>query len=437
MTPHPEPRSYLIATWEGGGSVAPALTVARKLLARGARVRVMSDRCTRPEAEAVGAAFAPWRRAPSRAARDRATEVLQDWRHEGPDGLRHTLDVLWTGQALAYAQDLIEELRREPADLVVTSEMLFGVAAACEAIGQPFVCLAANISLYPVPGIPPLGPGLAPPRNEADRALHAEVAAFNVALFDHGLPALNAAREALGLAPLRHTVDQMDAAAARLFATARAFDFAPAVLPPGMQYVGPQLDPPAWTGDWVDPFPADDRRPLALVAFSTTFQNHVGVLQRVIDAAAGLPVRVLVTLGGSIAAEELRPAANTRLAPAAPHDRVMAEAALVVTHGGHGTVSRALCHRRPLLVIPHGRDQNDNAVRVTERGAGLSLPPDAATAEIGAALRRLLDEPCFADAAARLGEAVAREAASAAVVEALEALAARGAARAPCLELHG
>ena len=46
------------------------------------------------------------------------------------------------------------------------------------------------------------------------------------------------------------------------------------------------------------------------VGFSTTFQNHGAVMQNVIDALATLPVRVLVTLGGSIKPEELRPADN-------------------------------------------------------------------------------------------------------------------------------
>src|SRR5688572_4642130 len=103
MPPHLKPSSYLIATWEGGGSVAPALTVARKLLERGHRVRVMSDSCNRPEAEALGAAFVLWRRAPSRISRDRRTTLLRDWEHAGPDGIRHTLDALLTGPALAYA----------------------------------------------------------------------------------------------------------------------------------------------------------------------------------------------------------------------------------------------------------------------------------------------------------------------------------------------
>ncbi len=36
-------REFLLATFEGGGSVGPVLVIAQKLLARGRRVRVMSD----------------------------------------------------------------------------------------------------------------------------------------------------------------------------------------------------------------------------------------------------------------------------------------------------------------------------------------------------------------------------------------------------------
>jgi MGT family glycosyltransferase len=427
------PLTFLLTTWEGGGSVAPALTVARRLVARGHRVRVMSDRCNEPGALAVGAEFVAWSRAPSRDDRDRESDILKDWEHEGPDGLRQVIEALWIGRALDYARDVIEELRRAPADLVVTSEMLFGVAAGCEALGQRFACLTANVSLFPLPGVPPLGPGLPPACDDAERAMHEEGRAFNVALFDHGLPTLNAARATLGLPPLAHSLDQFAGAERTLIGVARAFDFAPDVLPADHQYVGPQLDEPDWAKPWTCPFPTDDRRPLVLAAFSTTFQNHAGVLQRVIDAAAALPVRLVVTLGGSIRPEELRPADNVRLVESAPHDAVMREAALVVTHGGHGTVSRALVHRRPMLVIPHGRDQNDNAVRVSHRGAGLSLSPGATTEEIGAALSRLLFEPAFAAAADALGAAVAREAQATPVAELLEGLAQPAARRTDAL----
>jgi len=39
--------NFLFTTWEGGGNMTPVRVAARKLLARGHRVRVMSDECNR------------------------------------------------------------------------------------------------------------------------------------------------------------------------------------------------------------------------------------------------------------------------------------------------------------------------------------------------------------------------------------------------------
>ncbi len=416
--------NYLFTTWEGGGNVTPAIEVARKMVARGHRVRFMSEECNRHEAEAVGAAFIPWRRTLNRQTRTRESQTFRDWAAATPqEGLIGIICEVWAGPALLYAQDVIEELRREPADLVVTNELLFGVMAGCESIGQRFVNLCPNISLTPLPGIPPLGPGLQPARNEEERALHAEIARGSVEMFDSGLPALNAARAELGLEPLEHLLDQLWRADANLLATSRAFDFPADSLPAHTRYVGPQIGDPAWARPWNSPWPSSDRRPLVSVGFSTTFQNHAAVLQKVIDALAHLPVRVLVTLGGSINTDELRASDNCVLVESAPHSAVMREAALVVTHGGHGTTMRALLNRLPMLVIPHGRDQNDNAVRVTERGAGLSLMPDASVENIRAACERLLGDPSFRAAARRLGDLVAAEAENSTVVQELEAAA--------------
>ena len=423
--------NFLFATWEGGGCVGPALTVAAKLVRRGHRVRLISDESNRADAVAAGADFTAWRRAPSRPDRSRENDLFRDWEAASPqEGLSRVVDRLMAGPARAYGEDLAEALDREPADLVVSNEMLFGVALACEARGQPFALLTANVSLFPLPGVPPMGPGLPPARNEEDRALHAAIADGGRQMFDAGLPALNAARAAFGLAPLATMADQLARAERLLLGTARAFDFAPETLPQQILYVGPQLDTPAWAAPWASLWPATDERPLVLVAFSTTFQNQAPILQRVIDALAALPVRGLVTLGGAIAPEALVPADNVRLVDSAPHDAVLREAALVVSYGGHGTVSRALIHRRPLLILPQGRDQNDNAVRVTERGAGLSLPADAGVQEIKASLQRLLGEPGFAAAARALGAKVAAEAAQSPVVAELERLAAKPAWRA-------
>jgi MGT family glycosyltransferase len=419
-----EPKKFLFTTWEGGGNVTPALVVVRKLVARGHHVRVMSEECNRPESEAAGATFVSWQRAPSRRDRSPESQGCRDWAAASPqEGLLSVIRDIFCGPALAHAQDVLEEMLREPADLVITCEALFGVMAACESVGQRFVILAPNISLAPLPGVPPLGPGLAPARNEEERAMHAEIAKAGMAMFDSGLPALNAARASLGLDALEHVLDQFRAAEVELLATSPAFDFPSSDLPSRVRYVGPQIGDPHWTKPWVSPWPKSDQRPLATVAFSTTFQNHAGVLQKIIDALSPLPVRVLVTLGGSIKREELKTGDNCVLVDSAPHSVVMAESAFVITHGGHGSVMRGLVSRVPILVIPHGRDQNDNAIRITERGAGLSLMANASVEEIRAASQRILNEPSFRLAAVRLGDQVAADSVNSTVVQELEAAA--------------
>lgn len=427
----PARRSFLITTFEGGGSVSPNLVVAQKLLARGHHVRIMSDPCNRPEVEATGATFIPWRRAPGKATRSRETDLIKDWAADNPlEGILQAFQDVMVGPALTYAQDVMEELASSPADLVVANELLFGVHLGCEAAGQRMALLACNISLFPLEGIPPLGPGFRPAATAQEQATQDAVAALAKETFDRCLPALNGARAALGLPPVETLADQHKAAERLLLATARAFDFAPQTLPQGVDYVGPQLAEPVWAEAFESPFRRDGRRLTALVAFSTTFQNHARNLQRVIDAIAALPLDAVVTLGGSLYAHELRGAPNVTILPSAPHGEVLKEADIVVTHGGHGTVMKALVAGRPLLVMPHGRDQNDNGARVEARGAGLVIPGDARILQIRSALLRIMDEPAFAAAARDLGARIAREAQESPVAAILEDMAGRG--NGPC-----
>jgi UDP:flavonoid glycosyltransferase YjiC (YdhE family) len=193
-------------------------------------------------------------------------------------------------------------------------------------------------------------------------------------------------------------------------------------LPASLHYVGPQLDMPSWVTPWKSPWPSSDPRPLVLAAFSTTFQNHAAVLQAIIDATASLPLRLLVTLG-DLSAAELQPADNTVLVSSAPHDAVMPEAKLVITHGGHGTVMRALRYHRPMLILPQGRDQSENAIRVMTRGAGIAPQPPFEIAALREAIVRLMEEPHFAEAARRLGEEVVKESLAPTAMEELEKIA--------------
>lgn len=419
----PKPRrSFIVTTWEGGGSVGPALTVARKLADAGHDVRVMSDECNRGESEAAGARFVAWTRAPNRTDRRRDSELIRDWAGATiTEGMAQAMLAIMAGPAREYAEDLVEELAREPADLVVGSDLLLGVELACEAANQPCAVLACNSIMFPVKGAPLSGPPMTPEQQDALQPVLDQLdAAYEIAR-----PALNSARAHFGLAPLDNMWDQLLVGRKLLIGTSRTFDFGRGEDPEKFVYIGPQLDEAGWTEAWRSPWPADDPRPLVLVSFSTTFQNHAAILQRTIDALGALPVRALVTLGPTILPEELTAPANVELVASAPHNAVMREAELVVTHGGHGTLARAMVHKLPVLVIPHGRDQNGNAERIVEHGAGLMLPPTAETREIHEALERLLRDPALTQGALRLGSAVEREMRESPVVEELEALCCR------------
>lgn len=126
-------RDYLFTTWEGGGNVPPTLGAVRRLVARGHRVRVLAEDAMRGDIEAAGGSFVPWRRAPNRPDRAVATDFLRDWEGEGPGGdLMRLLDQLVFGPAAAYAADTADELRRQPADVVVCCDLLFGPMIAAE-----------------------------------------------------------------------------------------------------------------------------------------------------------------------------------------------------------------------------------------------------------------------------------------------------------------
>lgn len=416
--------NFLLACFGVAGNLSPLLTAARQLSRAGHGVRFIADLDLRDEVEAAGFGFAAWRRAPS------YSDIMSKFAKLDPsDEVRGLCDNILFGPAAAYAADTRDELEREPTDALLAHNILLGSAMAAEAAKTPCAMFSPHVSLRPLPGTPPIGSGLSSPRTPEGRA---EVEAARIqfaATLNEWLPALNATRMGIGLDALSHVLDLYDRPERVLLAIGSAFDFPADYLPENVRYVGPLLDPPGWSKPWIAPWPQGSDRPRALVSFSTTFQNQADALQRVVNGLGAIEIDAVATTGPALDAATLHAPKNVTLLHSAPHDLVMKEASLVVTHGGHGTVSRALIHGLPLLVMPMGRDQNDNAMRVEAHGAGLVLPPTAPETEITAALKRLIDEPHFRVAARRLGKAMTAEIDSAILVSEMEAIVA--ARRAP------
>jgi len=110
------------------------------------------------------------------------------------------------------------------------------------------------------------------------------------------------------------------------------------------------------------------------------------------------------------------------LAPYAPHAAIFPRAAAVVHQGGIGTTAQAMRSGRPMVVVPFGHDQFDNAARVQRLGAAEVLYRSRYDARrVADVLQRLLQKPSYARAAAELGEKVRADDGTGIAADAIEA----------------
>jgi UDP:flavonoid glycosyltransferase YjiC (YdhE family) len=208
---------------------------------------------------------------------------------------------------------------------------------------------------------------------------------------------LDGMRQQAGFAALP-PLDELWCKCDRIISTSlAAFDAAPA---PGwdlVRHAGPVLEDEKFAVPTPLPWPESDATPLVLVSFSTGFeQRNVDKVQRALDALADLPVHVVATTGGILAPNEVATPANAIVLNYAAHDPIMRRAALVMTHGGHGTAMRAMRHGVPMVVIPGlAGDQPFVAAAVQEWGAGRALPGDAGKDAMRAAAQEVLSSPSF------------------------------------------
>jgi MGT family glycosyltransferase len=415
------PLAYLAALVDGGGTVPPELAAVRQLVERGHDVTVLAEDSMEREVAATGATFRRWEIAPNRADRSPENDPYRDWEIKSPMKLfERLLDAQFMGPAARYVADVQQAVAEHRPDVVLCSQFAFGAMVAAEAAAIPFIVLMPNTYLLPAEGMPPLGMGLKPAKGPAGRLRDRVIGGFTLRVWDKkGLPRLNALRADLGLEPLAHFWDQVHQARRELVMTSADFDF-PAKLPAPARYVGPVLDDPTWVEPWTAPSGGD---PLVLVGLSSTFQDQGATIQRIIDALATLPVRAIVTAGPALDPTSVHAPANISVVASAPHREVLKHAAVVINHGGHGTVIKALAAGVPMVVMPHGRDQAENATRVTTRGAGIAVKKGAKPQKIAAAVRKILDDPSYRAHAERIGESVRRDAASGALLRELEAVA--------------
>jgi UDP:flavonoid glycosyltransferase YjiC (YdhE family) len=338
----------LFVTWDGGGNVPPALGIARELQSRGHTVRFLGHAS---QADALaGAAFEV---APSRAARPFSSLAEQS-----------PVSFMATFGDRGMGRDLLDAVAARPADLVVIDCMMFGALDAAREAGLSYAVLEHFYDGYYERGClrGPLGLSLRLRRLAPRRALAAAAGRIVAALpqLDEGAPSSAA-----------------------------------------LTYTGPVVD--------VAPARDQGAEPMVLVSLSSfAFAGMAASLEHLVDAAARLDAKVVVTTGNTLTAADLRVPDGVEILGFVPHVELMPHASLLVGHGGHGTSMQALAHDLPVVVIPmDARTDQPMVGRSLEKaGAGRVVPKSATADELTPVLASLLADGPHRAAAARLGTAI-------------------------------
>jgi UDP:flavonoid glycosyltransferase YjiC (YdhE family) len=135
-----------------------------------------------------------------------------------------------------------------------------------------------------------------------------------------------------------------------------------------------------------------------LPLFPDVFRATIGALDEV-----GVPA--LFTVGIEVDVDALGPVPeHVRIEPWVPQAAIMPSVRAMVGHGGSGTTRHALTAGVPSVILPAFADQPRNAARVAELGAGIAIDSLDGLAD---AIRRVLDEPSYRDAARRVADEIA------------------------------
>jgi UDP:flavonoid glycosyltransferase YjiC (YdhE family) len=353
----------MISTRRGAGHFGPLIPFAKAFLRNNDEVVVTAPQSGAPMIEVAGLDHLPY---PDPPEEERDAIIRQAREMSFDDGNELVLTQMFIRVDTTHAYPhLLAAMRRWEPDAVLYDVSEFAAPLAAEALGIPAVCMGITVS-----GEMGLFFG-APMAAELDKVRP-----------DPDLDMLNCAPHfTLTPAELEGPGDG---------ALAQAMRFREDGEPP-------RPLPDWWNGSqW----------PLVYLSFGSvapTMDFFPGLYRDALDALALLPVRVLVTVGRERDPRELGPVGpNVHVARWVPQADVMPHAAVMVCHGGSGTVRTALCSGVPTVVVPLFADQPYNGRRVEQLGAGIALDGVRGLSD---AVRRVLVDPSYRDAAQRIAEA--------------------------------
>lgn len=350
----------------GYGHLHPLLPFARALTDAGHEIAFATGTPLFPAVESAGFRALP-------AGLDRRSSErypqLRTW--TGPDRVAFVQREIFAGEGPErMLPDLLALAATWRPDLIVREETEYGGCLAAEVLGLPHAMVGIS-------------------------AIGAFIRRENIAA------PLAAHRAAQGLPP------DPDLAMPHRYLTLLPFPpgFQDPALPvaPTTHYLRPMLGDrsgpeglPPWVGDFPD-------RPVVYVGLGTA-HNRPEIFRAFLAGLRDEPLTLIVTVGRDQDPADYGPQPpNVRIERYIPLSLLLRHCDLVVTNGGSGTLTAALAHGLPMVVVPITADQPENAARCAALGLGRVVPPADLTPETARqAVLAVLGDPAYRVAAARL-----------------------------------
>ncbi len=354
---------------------------AELIMSRGSNAgAAVAERGSRAEARSLDAFFMATRRG-----------MLQTLRFQAE---ARAIDLLWQPQLVA--RRTIRIVERVRPDAILVDHLAFAATIGLRAMGVPYAdvvvghptALPVGAEVYGVPSAWPSAITADQVQLATLRAIARGVSEAFGDAYDRVLRSLAPGTEPVGDAFAAHGDLVLYAYPEDLHeATRSALLPRHAFLGSAVRHEPPDDEAAAWLA-------CADGRPLVVVSLGTFLSARSDVLARVAAALRKVEARVAIAIGandpGIIGPLPLDWLVRASL----PQVALLGHASLLVTHGGNNSVTEALTHGVPLLVMPFSSDQFDGAAAIERHLAGVALDPNRASRPlIAGSVRGLLQSP--------------------------------------------
>ena len=319
--------------------------------------------------------------------------------------LLHAVNIISLGLA-TYTKRILKFIEQDRPDALVVDFSLLGAGLAAEIANIPYAVIYHSGLPFRGKGIPPFGSGLP---IGSDSSATKEFEQREERLLATLTGRVNASRRRWGLPPQTEDILRRPYSPWLNLVTSVSAAEAPRDnLTANTMFVGPCFGKRGSAAGFpFDQLKAD--RFKIYVSLGTVFNNKPDVFRKILQALDSPAYQVILSVGAAYEALQKGPVpANALLFKSVPQVELLSKVDLFISHGGNNSVNEALAAGRPLIVLPIGGEQGDNASRIHYLGVGRQVDTQQFSAEqLRAVVEEIRAVPSFRERAETVRQVIA------------------------------